>query len=153
MVIESSLSQSIAIIAIDASIKNNIVTSISHIHILNQPLTKTIHHAAFVTSTKAKLFTIRCGIDQASAKKSISKIIVVTNSIHMAKKIFNSVSHSLQIHTVAILEELYHFFSRNPNNSVEFWESPSCLNWHLYKAVDHELKSSNPIPIYPCKTS
>ena len=35
MVIEVLLSQSTAIIAIDASIKNNIATSISHMHILN----------------------------------------------------------------------------------------------------------------------
>jgi len=41
---------------------------------------------AFVTSVEAELFTIRCGINQASTKKNISKIIVVTNSIHMAKK-------------------------------------------------------------------
>ena len=35
VVIESSLLQSIAIVATDASIKNNIATSISHTHILN----------------------------------------------------------------------------------------------------------------------
>jgi len=50
MIIESSLSQSTAIVAMDASIKNDIVISISHMHISNQPLIKTIHHTAFVTS-------------------------------------------------------------------------------------------------------
>jgi len=86
MVIESSLSQSIAIIATDTSIKNKIATSILHTHILNQPLIKMLHHAAFVTSAEAELFAIRCGINQASTKKNISKIIVVTDSIHVAKK-------------------------------------------------------------------
>jgi len=153
MVIESSLSQSTAIITTDASIKNNIATSISHMHISNQPLTKTIHHTAFVTSVEAELFAIRCGINQASAKKSISKIIVITNSIHVTKKIFDPMSHPFQIHVIAILEKLCYFFSRNSNNAIEFWESPSHLNWHLHKAVDHESKSSNPTSIYPYKTS
>ena len=87
--------QSTAIIAMDASIKNNIATFISHTYISNQLLTKTIHHVAFVTSTEAELFAIRCGINQTSAKKSIFKIIVVTDSIHVAKKIFDPTSHPL----------------------------------------------------------
>jgi len=62
-------------------------------------------------------------------------------------------SHPLQIHVVAILEELCYLFSRNSNNVIEFGESTSRLNWHLHKAVDHELKSSNPTPVYPCKIS
>ena len=151
MVIESSLLQSIAIITTDASIKNNIATSISHVCISNHPLIKTCYYAIFVTSSEAKLFAIRCSINQASSKENISKIIVVTNSIHVAKKIFNPLSHPLQIHVVAILEELCLFFSRESNNLIEFWESPSCLNWHLYKTVDLKSKASNPTPVYSCK--
>ena len=52
-----------ALMITDASIKNNIATSISHIHIANRPLTKTVHHVSFMTSTEAELFTIRCGIN------------------------------------------------------------------------------------------
>jgi len=153
VVIELSLLQSIAIIAIDASIKNNIAISISYIHISNQPLVKTIHHAAFVTSLEAKLFTIRYGINQALSKKNVSKIIVITDSIHVAKNIFDTLSHPLQIHAVAILEKLCQFFSRNPINSIEFWEYPSCLEWHLHKAVNLEMKVSNPTPVYLYKIS
>jgi len=93
MVIESSYSPSTAIIITDVSIKNDIATSILHMHIANSLLIKTLHHAAFITSTEAKLFTIRCGINQASNKKDISKIIIVTDSIHAAKKIFDLSSH------------------------------------------------------------
>jgi len=95
VVIESSLSQSITIVAIDASIKNNIATSISHTHILNQPLIKTIHHVVFVTSSEVEFFAIRCGINQALSKENISKIIVITDSIHVAKKSFDTLSHPL----------------------------------------------------------
>ena len=150
MVIELSLLQSIAIVAMDASIKNDIATFISHTHILNHPLIKTLHHVAFVTSPEAELFAIRCSINQALSKENISKIIVFT---HVAKKIFDSLSHSLQIHAVAILNELWQYFSRDLNNSIEFLECPSHLNWHLHKAVNLETKASNLMPVYPCKMS
>ena len=46
-----------------------------------------LHHAVNVTSTEAKLFVIRCGINQATNSSGISKIIIATNSIHTMKKI------------------------------------------------------------------
>jgi len=51
------------IIVSDASIKNNITTSISHVYSFSGLLKKTIHHAINVTSTEAKLFAIRCSIN------------------------------------------------------------------------------------------
>ena len=89
MVLKSSSSPSVAIIATDASIKNHIAISITHIHIHNKPLIKTIHHAVNVTSIEAELFAIRCGINQSTHINNISKIIVVMNFIHMAKRIFD----------------------------------------------------------------
>jgi len=62
-------------------------------------------------------------------------------------------SYPLQIHTVAILEKLHQFFSRNPINLIEFWECSNHLEWHLHKTVDLETKVSNPTPVYPCKMS
>ena len=73
--------------------------------------------------------------------------------MYVARKIFDPSSYLYQIHVVAILEELHLFFSKNSANSIEFWECPSCLNWHLHKAVDCESKASNPTPIFPYKTS
>ena len=63
MVLESSSSLSMAIIVTNASIKNNITTSILHMYLANHPLTKTVHHMAFITSTEAELFAIRYGIN------------------------------------------------------------------------------------------
>ena len=125
MILEVSLSNSTAIIISDASIKNNIATSISHVHIANQSLIKTLHHAVLVTTTEAELLTIRCGINQACSKDNVSKIVIVTNSIHMAKKIFNSTSHPYQGQAVAILSNLHQIFTRNQSNSIEFWKCPS----------------------------
>ena len=101
----SSLPQTTLVIT-DASIKNDIAISVSHVHIANCSLTKTVHHASFVTSTEAELFAIRCGINQACSNNIVSKIIVVTDSIHAAKKIFDSESHPFQLHSAVILSKL-----------------------------------------------
>jgi len=153
MVLRISFSPSTALVITDASIKNDIATSISHIYSANHPLIKTVHHAVFVTSMEAELFTIRCGINQACIKENVSKIIVVTNSIHVAKKIFDSKSHPFQSHSAAILSELHHFFNKNHENSIEFWECPSRLKWRFHKDVDKDSKSFNLTPSYLCKIS
>ena len=63
MTLQSSSSPHTAIVVTDASVKKDITTSISHMHIRNHPLTKMVHHTVYVTSTKAELFAIRCGIN------------------------------------------------------------------------------------------
>ena len=103
----------------------HIATFISHMYIANSLLIKTLYHMAFVTSTEAELFVIRCGINQAYIKENISKIIVVTDSIHAAKKIFDSSSYPYQVHAVAILSDFCRFFASNQNNLIEFWECSS----------------------------
>jgi len=140
-----------ALIIMDASIKNNITISISHMHIHNKPITKTLHHVVHVMSTEAELFTIRYGINQATSHNENLKIIIITDSIHATKKIFNPLSHSYQVHAASILSELYNFFLHHQVNSIEFWECPSHYNWALHKVVDKETKDFNPIPLFPCK--
>jgi len=127
MTTQSSRSPHMAIVVSNASIKNDIATSVSHIHIHDQPLVKMVHHTAFVTSTETELFAIRYGINQACNKANISKVIVITDSIHAAKKIFNTKSHPYQIHTFVILNELRQFFTKCQENHIEFWEYPSQL--------------------------
>jgi len=112
-----------------------------------------VYHAAFVTSTEAELFAIKCGINQAYSKENISKIIVVTNSIHVAKKIFNNKSYPYQIYMTAILCELQQFFTTSQENSIKFWECPSHLKWRLHQSVNKDLKLFNPQPILLSKLS
>ena len=120
MVLESSSLPSVAIVVSDASIKNNIATSIAHIHMVDKPLTKIVHHAVNITSTEAELFAIRCGINQTLRFNNISKIIVITDSIHTVHKIFDSLAHLYQIQLAAIFLDLHDFFNRYTNNSIEF---------------------------------
>ena len=55
LVLSNSIPSS-ALIVTDASIKDNITTSIVHVHQANSPLIKTVHHTVFVTSSEAELF-------------------------------------------------------------------------------------------------
>jgi len=106
----------------DTGIKNNIATSIAHVYVHNKPIVKTVHHVVNVTSTEAEpqLFAIRCGINQATNLSEISKIIVITDSIHAARLIFNSSVHSSQVHSAVISKELRRFFITNNDNLIEF---------------------------------
>ena len=63
MTLQSSSSPHMAIVVTDASIKKDIATSISHVHIYDYPLTKTVHHTVYVMSTEVELFAIRYGIN------------------------------------------------------------------------------------------
>jgi len=145
-------SPSTAIIASDVSIKNNVATLISYMYIYNRPITKTIHYAVHVTSTEAELFTIRYDINQALNFKNVSKIIVITDSIHAVRKIFELSVHSYQIQSAAILSNLCSFFKHHENNSIKFWECLSRLKWHLHNEVNKETKTFNLNPLYLCKT-
>ena len=153
MVLCNSSSLNTALVITDASIKKEIATSIAHIHSAYHPLIKTVHHTSFVTSSEAELFAIRCGINQAYSLNNVSKIIVVTDSIHVAKKIFDPGSHSFQIHSAAILNNLQNFFITNDSNSIEFWECPSKLKWKLHHKVDKDSKSFVVTPSFPNKIS
>jgi len=153
MTIVSSLLPYMALVISDASIKHDIATSVSHIHMQDKPLIKTVHHVVFITSTEVELFAIRCGLNQACNKEEISKIIVVTNSIHMAKNIFNMKLHLYQIHATAILKELSQFFFKRHENHIKFWECPSYLKWNLHRSADKDSKAFKPVPVLPSKTS
>ncbi len=102
---------------------------------------------------KLNFFAIRCGINQACSIGNISKIVVVTNSIHAAKKIFDYGSHPFQIHSAAILSELRSFFSSNNSNSIEFWECLSKLRWRFHHDINKDSKAFSVTPSYPTKLS
>ena len=93
LMISSSLDFSHALVVTNTSIKNNITTSIAHIYIHSKDIIKTIHHIINVLSSEAGLFTIRCSINQATKVLGISKIVVITNSLHAAWRIFDLSLH------------------------------------------------------------
>jgi len=113
------------IVVSDASIKKQVATSISHIHFFDKPVIKTLHRAINITTAKAKLFAIQCSINQAVADPNVKHIVVITDSLHITRKIFNSFTHLYQIHSVAISMELREFFSKDSQNCIKFWDCSS----------------------------
>ena len=59
IVFNASADLKTAIVILDTSIKNKVTMSITHIHVHNSLVIKTIHHAINITSTQVELFTIR----------------------------------------------------------------------------------------------
>jgi len=61
-----------------------------------------VHHMVNVTATEAKLFTIRCSINQAVGIPNIKHIVVIMDSLHAAKRIFKSSLYPYQIYFATI---------------------------------------------------
>jgi len=147
------MDSNIAVIVLDTSIKNQVATSIAHIHVHNNSIVKTIYHVINITSTEAEIFAIRCGINQAIQLSNIKYIIIVMDLIHTTKRIFNSLTHPFQIQSSIISKELREFFKKDQHNLIKFWDCPSCNNWTLYHIVDRETKKFDLVPIFSCKSS
>ena len=76
-------------------------------------------------TTEVELFTIRYSINQVTYISNIKRIIVITDFIHAAKRIFNSSVYPYQIYLAAISYKLRDFFEQSSNNTIEFWDCPS----------------------------
>lgn len=151
---QNTLFNSGTIIAIaDTSIKNNIVTAVSHIFSNCGKLSKKVHHAVNVTTTEAELFAIRSTINQSCQVTNANKIIIITDAIYAAKKIFDSLAHPYQLQAIKAAQCLRNFFNKDPNNMVEFWECPRKLAWPPHVEVDKETRQHLFIPQFPYKNS
>jgi len=135
------------------SIKNQIAMSIIHVYFFRNPITKTLHYIVNVTIIEAKLFAIGYGINQAIQITNINCIVIITNSIHTAHRIFDSSVYPYQIQSSAISRELRESFNKDLINSIKFLNCPSNNDWTLYSIVDKEIKEFNLIPLFPCKSS
>ena len=130
-----------AMIILDTSIKNQVTAFIVHIHTYNSLVIKMIHYVINVILTKAKLFAIRYSINQATCLSNINWIIVIMDSIHAVKRIFNLLNYSYQIQLLLISKKLRDFFIKDHTNSIEFWNCPSYENWTFYNLVNKETKN------------
>ena len=66
LIFQTSINSKTAVVVLDVSIKNQVAILIAYIHIHNNLIIKTLYHAINITSTEVELFTIRCGINQAT---------------------------------------------------------------------------------------
>jgi len=94
LILHVSADSKTAVVVLDMSIKNQVAMSITYIHVYETLVVKMIHHAINVISTEAKLFTIRYGLNQATQLTNIKCIVIITDFIHVAKRIFDFSIHS-----------------------------------------------------------
>ena len=120
IVLNNSSNSNSVIVVSNASIKNNITMSIVHIYSYLNSIKKTLHHAVGITFTEAELFAIRHSINQAIQIPEASHIIIITDSIHMAHRIFNLSIHPYQQQSITISKDLRSFFNKHSSNSIEF---------------------------------
>ena len=153
LTLQVSDASKIAIVISNISIKNQVATLIAHIHIYDNPVIKTLHHAVNIMSTEAKLFAIRWGINQATQLANINCIVIIMDLLHAAKQIFDSLVHQYQIHSAIISGELRKFFIRDQQSSIKFLECPSYDKWMLHDIVNKETKKFDLISIFLCKSS
>ena len=106
-----------------------------------------------ITTTEAKLFAIRCGINQAIQIAGINHIIVVTDSLHTTHRIFDLSVHLYQIQLSVISRELREFFNKGCFNSIEFCDCSSSNHWSFHATIDKETKNFNISPLFSCKSS
>ena len=95
------------------SIKNQVATSIAHIHVHDNQVIRTLYHTVNIIFTETELFAIRCGINQATQLANINHIVIIIDSLHAAKQIFDSLIYSHQIHSAITSRELREFFIRD----------------------------------------
>ena len=120
IVFNTSTDSIIAIVISDISIKNQVAIFIAHVYIHDSPIIKTTYYAVNITSTEAELFVIRYRLNQAIQLSNIKYIVVITDSIHAVKKIFDLSIHLYQVQTLIISKEIRVFFERSHHNSIDF---------------------------------
>jgi len=141
------------VIIVNTSIKNNVASSILHVHSNLDSLTKTVYHTVNVTTIEAKPFAIRYGINQAIQIPDASHIIVITNAIYLARQIFDSSIYLYQLQSIAIAQDFGEFFNKNTQNSINFWDFLSNSKWIHHVSVNKETKHFNLTTILSCKLS
>ena len=70
-----------------------------------------IYYTINITFTEVELFTIRYSINQAVQVQDTIHIII-TDTIHSARRIFDFLSHSYQLQSIAISQDLRVFIEK-----------------------------------------
>ena len=93
-----------------------------------------------ISLMEAEIFAIKYSIGQVSQIQDITCIVVITDTIHVAKCILNTSIHSHKLYTIIISSDLGNFFNRNVNNSISFWDCSSNDKQPPYLLVNKESK-------------
>jgi len=104
-------------------------------------------------SVEAELMAIRLGLIPVMEKENVHDIILITDSIVTAKKIFESKIDPLQNIFIPVISVVNFFFKRDGKNKIQFWFCPSKAKWPKHQLVDDQVKADNCTPVFPSKES
>ena len=91
------------------------------------------------------------GLILAIKEENIHNIIVITDSIAAAKKIFESKTNPLQNMFILVTLAINSFFRKDNRNKIQFWFCPSKAKWPKHKLIDNQVKADNCTSIFPSK--
>jgi len=137
---DSLIDQNTVSIISNASVKNNIITLVLHIHRGQDIIAKTVYHLMNIMSTKTELFSIRCGINYVTQMQDIAYIIVITDIIPATKCIFDTSIYLYQLNSITISNDLRDFFNKNSNDSILFCDCLNSNKWPPHLLVDKKSK-------------
>ena len=86
-------------------------------------------------------------------KENVHNIIVITDSIAAAKKVFELKTDPLQNMFIPLTLAIDSFFRKDSRNKIQFWFCPSKAKWPKHKLIDNQVKANNCTPIFPSKES
>ena len=118
-------SYSTTVIADGGVKKSHVATAVTHIWSDNSIIQRLQVNSINITSVEAELMAICLGLIPAMDKENIHDIIVITDSITVAKKIFESRSNPLQNVYILVISVVNSFFRKDGRNKIQFWFCPS----------------------------
>jgi len=86
-------------------------------------------------------------------KENVHNIILITDSIVAAKKIFESKIDSLQNIFIPVTSAVNSFFKKDSQNKIQFWFCSSKAKWPKHQLIDNQVKADNCTPVFPSKES
>jgi len=96
---------------------------------------------------------IHLGLIPTMEEENVHNIIVITDSIATAKKVFESKTDLLQNMFIPVTSAIDSFFRKDGRNKIQFWFCPSKAKWPKHKLVNDQIKANNYTPIFPSKES
>ena len=142
------------VIIANASIKNNITSSVLHIISNCRNLSKKVHHIVNVTTTEAELFSIRCSITQAYQIFDLMptrSLLLLISFIWPNKYLTHQQFFPNPINKSGPKPQ--GFCNRDLSNTVKFWECSNKSLWPPHVTVDKETEQHMFVPQFPYKNS
>jgi len=133
--------------------KSNVATAVAHIWKDNSVTKQLQIQTMNIISIKAKLIAICISLIPTMENNDTCNIIVLTNSISVANKVFKSYISPAQNIILLLTSRIKSFLKKDKRNAIHFWYCPSKVEWPKYKLVDNKVKVAANTPTLSSRCS